>query len=74
MSEDNPVSCVAQIGVTAGLVWKALVDDGPQPMTKLIKNVGETRDLVLQAVGWLAREDKIVIAEEKRSKIVSLRE
>jgi hypothetical protein len=27
----------------------------------------------MQAIGWLAREDKIDIAEEGRSRVVSLR-
>jgi hypothetical protein len=42
-------------------------------MAKLVKGVGEPRDTVMQALGWLAREDKISIAEEGRSRVVSLR-
>jgi hypothetical protein len=71
--ESTPVSCVEQIGQTAGLVWRALNDGGPQSLAKLVKAVDAPRDAVLQAVGWLAREDKIWIEESKRSRIVSLR-
>ena len=42
-------------------------------MAKLIKAVGEPRDNVMQALGWLAREDKIDIVEDGRSCVVSLR-
>jgi hypothetical protein len=42
-------------------------------MAKLVKAVGEPRDTVMQAIGWLAREDKLQIEEEGRSRIVSLR-
>jgi len=35
--------------------------------------VGEPRDLVMQALGWLAREDKLSIEEEGRSRILSLK-
>ena len=66
-------SCVASIGETAGVVWCALSENGGMTMAKLIKVVGEPRDNVMQALGWLAREDKIDIVEEGRSRVVSLR-
>lgn len=67
-------SCLtAQIGEAAGAVWHALADEGPLSITKLVKRVELPRDLVLQALGWLAREDKIDIEETSRGKLVSLR-
>ncbi len=69
----NSVSCVDQIGETAGLIWRILSTNGPMSMAKLVKNAGEPRDLVMQAIGWLAREDKLVIDEEGRSRIIGLR-
>ncbi len=72
MSE-GPCDGIAQIGQTAGLVWKALADGGPMSMAKLVKAVGEPRDTVMQALGWLAREDKLAMEDEGRSRIVSLR-
>jgi hypothetical protein len=42
-------------------------------MAQLVKAVGEPRDTVMQGIGWLAREDKINIVEENRSRVVSLR-
>jgi DNA-binding transcriptional ArsR family regulator len=64
---------VAHIGETAGVVWRVLAEDGPLSMAKLVKAVGEPRDTVMQALGWLAREDKVTIEEEGRSRVVSLR-
>jgi hypothetical protein len=66
-------SIVANIGETAGKVWGALIDEGPMSMARLVKAVGEPRDTVMQAIGWLAREDKVWIDEEGRSRIISLR-
>ena len=62
-----------QIGDTAGVVWHLLNDNGSVPLTRLVKEVDAPRDLVMQSLGWLAREGKIVIEEEGRSKVISLR-
>jgi hypothetical protein len=73
MATVAPSSLVAEIGDTAGDVWNTLANNGPMSLAKLVKAVGQPRDLVMQALGWLAREDKIWIEEQKRSRIVSLR-
>jgi len=64
---------IEQIGVVAGEVWKYLEINGPTSFTKLGKEIDAPRDTVMQAVGWLAREDKVVIEEEGRSRVVALR-
>lgn len=61
-----------QIGHTAGLVWHALAENGGMSLAKLAKQIDAPRDLVMQAVGWLARENKIQIVEQKRVKTISL--
>ena len=66
-------SCVQEIGEVAGVVWKVLFEGGPMTMAKLVKGVGEPRDSVMLALGWLAREDKVSIDEDGRSRVVSLR-
>jgi len=74
MSSASDDSCMVHIGETAGAVWKALADKGPLSMAKLVKAVGEPRDTVMQALGWLAREGKICIQQGRgQSRIVSLR-
>ena len=67
------VSCTAQIGEIAGVVWHALDKGGPMTLAKLAKKIDAPRDIVMQAIGWLAREGKIEIEESKRKRSISLR-
>ena len=73
MATAPPISHVAQIGDTAGAVWTILEKQGPLSVAKLVKAAGGPRDVVMQALGWLAREEKIWIEEDGRSRVVSLR-
>jgi hypothetical protein len=41
-------------------------------LAKVVERVGGNRDLVMQAIGWLAREGKLEIAETKRGRVLSL--
>lgn len=70
---DTSLCPVTMIGDTAGRVWHTLEQEGPLSVTKLVKSVDAPRDVVMQAIGWLAREEKILVTETNRSKIVSLR-
>ena len=65
-------TCVQQIGEVAGVVWHTLNDHGPMSVAKLIKHLETPRDLTMQAVGWLAREDKVEITETSRGRVISL--
>ena len=67
-------SCLEQIGDTAGTVWNELNQNGARSLTQLLKEIDAPRDLVMQALGWLAREDKISIEEDSRGrKSIALR-
>jgi len=66
-------STLSLIGETAGNVWHILESKGPLTIAKLVKEVEAPRDVVMQALGWLAREDKISIDEDSRTRVVSLR-
>ncbi len=62
------------IGYNAGLVWNAL-NEADALGLKQIKKVTKLKDKELYAaIGWLARENKIVIAEgvDEKDLIVSL--
>jgi hypothetical protein len=72
MATANSTASVEQIGETAGVVWHLLNENGPLTVTKLVKEVDAPRDLVMQALGWLAREGKVSI-DNGRTKTVSLR-
>ena len=61
------------IGETAGKIYKTLEQKGEMTLAKLLKEVGTDEALFNQAIGWLAREDKIEVVEEGHSRVVSLR-
>ncbi len=65
-------SLVDQIGDAAGKVWHALHKDGSLSIAKLVETVELNRDLVMQAIGWLAREGKLHFTETKRGRLLSL--
>jgi len=54
------------IGETAGKVWKFLHEKGEANLTQLKKGVKADPNLILQAIGWLAREDKLQINKKER--------
>lgn len=66
-------SYLAQIGDAAGAVWRTLDTHGSLTLAKLVKESGLPRDLAMQALGWLAREEKITI-DDSRTHKVSLRD
>jgi Winged helix-turn-helix domain (DUF2582) len=65
---------VEAIGQTAGLVWSYLRSHGECSLSALEKGVEAPKAMVSMAVGWLAREGKLEIRDEKRAVRVSLRE
>ena len=63
---------VEQIGEVAGAIWHLLDEAGPLPLTQIVKEIDAPRDIVMQGIGWLAREDKLVVEEDGRRKIAAL--
>jgi hypothetical protein len=68
-----PVAPLERIGTAAGDIWHYLHDNGPQSITKLINALDAPRDTILQALGWLAREDKIAFRGAAKSLKVLLK-
>ena len=68
----NPGLSTDLIGDTAGKVWHALAT-GPLTLPALKKSVEAPEELVLPALGWLAREGKLAFDSSGRSVTVSLR-
>ena len=48
-----------KIGETAGKIWSTLKDNEEVNISQLPKVLNEKPVIVYQALGWLAREDKI---------------
>ncbi len=65
---------VESIGTASGLVWSYLDEQGPVTLSRLARELRSDapRDLVMQGVGWLAREGKIEFVEGNRGKLISL--
>jgi winged helix-turn-helix protein DUF2582 len=63
-----------EIGTVAGMIWHALNDQGELSLAQLKRGVNAKTPLFEWAVGWLAREGKIVISPAKRSFRLRLRE
>ena len=64
----------ALVGTLAGAVWTALNENGTLN-TKDLKKVAKIKtdkDLFL-ALGWLLREDKVVVAEDEKVITVTLK-
>ena len=55
-----------KIGETAGKVWKFLEQKGEANLTQIKKGVKADPNLILQGIGWLAREDKLQIEKKER--------
>jgi hypothetical protein len=74
MATATMTSNIEQIGETAGRVWQVLHDSGPLSQAKLLKEIDAHRDVIMQALGWLAREGKLAIDDRGRVRMFALRE
>lgn len=63
-----------KIGETAGKTWKFLKEKGEVNIAQLPRNLKEKSAVVYQAVGWLAREDKIEYRTKATKTFISLAE
>jgi len=61
-----------QIGTTAGAIWQALDASGKLSLRGLKEHVEAKSTMFEWAIGWLAREDKIVTTHHQRSYRVRL--
>lgn len=61
------------IGQVAGEIWHRLDSCGHQSISQLKKSISAPPDVIMAAVGWLAREDKVQFEKSGRSTKVGLR-
>ena len=64
---------IDEIGLAAGKVWCFLDQEGPASLNKLTTSLDLSRELAMQAVGWLAREDKIMFEQAVRGRLIRLK-
>ena len=72
MTQSTFADC-EDIGTAAGVVWGFLNDNGATSLTALIKGTDLPKELALQAIGWLAREDKLVFEKTLRGRLIVLK-
>lgn len=59
-----------EIGIVAGKIWNCLNEqNGEIDVIKLKNSLEVTNSILFLALGWLLREDKIIIVNEKILKI-----
>lgn len=63
-----------QIGKTAGAIWEVLRSNDRMALSQLPRAVKERESVTYQALGWLAREDKIVYETQGKKTYVALAE
>ena len=64
---------IQSIGETAGKVWQFLNEKGEANIIQLMKGVEAESSLIFEAIGWLAREDKLRMEENGGYVTYSLR-
>jgi hypothetical protein len=62
-----------EIGHVAGEVWGVLSGQGPLTLAAIKKEVEAPGDVVIAAIGWLAREDKLDFLTAGRTVKIALR-
>jgi hypothetical protein len=63
-----------EIGSAAGMIWQKLDAKGELSLAQLKREVNWKTPIFDWAIGWLAREDKVVITQEKRAFCIRLTE
>jgi Winged helix-turn-helix domain (DUF2582) len=63
-----------EIGDAAGTIWRYLDEHGETTLSRLKQGVKLPEQIVLMAIGWLAREGKPRLVREGRGLKVDLRE
>jgi Winged helix-turn-helix domain (DUF2582) len=58
---------VQEIGETAGKVWNLLQRNGKASLPTVERGVQSPKPVVHMAIGWLAREGKVELRQEKRT-------
>jgi hypothetical protein len=68
----NELTLEARIGFVSGDVYRHLHTEGEASLADLKRELGETPAMIAMAVGWLAREEKIVLSRKGAGYLVSI--
>jgi hypothetical protein len=62
-----------EIGLMAGRIWQTLSANGEMSVAALKKALSTREPTADWAIGWLAREDKVVLRKERNAVKIQLR-
>jgi hypothetical protein len=60
------------IGINAGIIWQLLNEKGALPISAIKTQTKFSNEYLFYALGWLAREDKVVFFEKDDIQYVKL--
>ncbi len=63
-----------EIGNVAGTIWTVLHARGEMTLSALKKEVDASSPVFDWAIGWLARENNLILSKDKRTYRVALRQ
>jgi len=66
------VNINTKIGAPAGVIWRYLATNGWINVDELPKKTNLNKEIVHEAIGWLGKEGKILMTEEKQTTYVCL--
>ncbi len=52
---------ITEIGIAAGDVWHYLEQHQRSALRDIVRGIGQSRDIALMSIGWLAREGHVVV-------------
>jgi hypothetical protein len=61
------------ISLAAGKIWHYLDKNGPSSVNKITTETEINKNDVQRAIGWLAKEDKLLIEAKGRVETISLK-
>jgi hypothetical protein len=61
------------IGIAAGKIWDYLNENGETSVSKITKETELNKNEAQRAIGWLAKEDKLIFTMDKRAELLSLK-
>ncbi len=65
---------ITELGIVAGEVWQVLDQHGEVSFSRLVSEIPHhARDSILMSVGWLAREGHVIVREEGKDFLLTLR-
>jgi hypothetical protein len=61
-----------KIGIDAGRIWNVLHDEGAKSVKELKKLVKLTEKEIYAAIGWLAREEKLLFDKKENDLYIAV--